>query len=76
MGQTPEAGSDSGSPFLLAKVAAVSGQTYSLIFPGTSEPTQKYYKRIYMYGTSPGVGKTVLVLRISGTYLVIGEVTV
>lgn len=76
LGQDPQAGnSGAESMFTTAIVAAVSGQTYSLIFPGTSTPTTKYYRRIYMYGTSPGVGKKVLVLKYSGTYLVIGEIT-
>ena len=76
LGQDPEAGNSGDEPmFTTAIVAAVSGQKYSLIFPGTGTPTTKYYSRIYIYGTSPGVGKPVLVLKYSGTYLVIGEIT-
>ena len=56
--ENEEAGKVDSFPFYLAKVAAVSNGKYSLIFYGQSEPTSKYYRRIYIPNTSPGVGKT------------------
>lgn len=57
----------------LATVAAVDESGHvSLIVPTTGEAGLKHYPRIASY--TPTVGDRVYIVRISGTYLVIGKV--
>lgn len=57
----------------VAKAAEVTAEGVSLILPGQSAATQKYYRRVAISAVS--AGDLVLVARTSGTYVVIGAVT-
>lgn len=72
----PPPGKSQAQVFTLATVAGLSGGLVSLQFAGASGPTQKYYKQLQV-SSSPialSVGDTVLALKISGTYLVLGKI--
>jgi hypothetical protein len=58
----------------VAKAAEVTAEGVSLILPGQSTATQKYYRRVAI-GGAVSAGDLVLVARSSGTYVVIGAVT-
>lgn len=60
--------------FLLATVSALSNDGIQLIFDGQTEPSQKYYKRVANL-SPPGTGNRVVVMKHSGTYIVLGEIT-
>lgn len=57
-----------------ARAAEVTEAGISLILPGQSAATQKYYRRIAI-GGSVAAGDMVLCAKTSGTYVVIGAVT-
>ena len=64
---------ESDSSPQLATVAAVDGNgRVSLIVPTTGEAGMKHYPRLASY--TPTVGDRVYIVRISGTYLVVGKV--
>ena len=56
-----------------AKAAEVTEAGVSLILPGQSAATQKYYRQVAI-GGSVAAGDMVLVVKVSGTYVVIGAV--
>lgn len=59
---------------LLATVAAVdSSKGLQLTFDGQSEASQKFYK-ILKTGSTPSTGARVLVAKLSGTYVVLGQI--
>lgn len=64
---------ENGQVFV-AKAAEVTAEGVSLILPGQSAATQKYYRRVAIGGTV-SAGDLVLVARTSGTYVIIGAVT-
>ncbi len=57
--------------FALATVTSVTGGLF-LRFDGEAEARQKSYKRLGQY--TPAVSDRVLVAKMSGTYVVLGEV--
>jgi len=70
---TPQKAGENKSPeFYLATVAAVSSGRASLTFDGETTATQKYYRHLASY--SPTAGHRVLVVKISGTYVILGRV--
>ena len=70
---TPQKAGESKSPdFYLATVAAISSGRASLTFDGETTATQKYYRHLASY--SPVAGHRVLVVKISGTYVILGRV--
>lgn len=54
--------------FYLATVTAVTNSGIQIQLDGESEPMEKPYKRIYTVRT----GNRVLVLKMNGTYIVLG----
>lgn len=70
---TPQkAGQNESQEIYLATVAAVSSGLASLTFDGETAATQKYYRHLASY--SPVAGHRVLVVKISGTYVILGQV--
>lgn len=70
---TPQKAGESKNPDLyLATVAAVSSGRASLTFDGETTATQKYYRHLASY--TPAAGHRVLVVKISGTYVILGRV--
>ena len=70
---TPQKAGENKSPeFYLATVAAVSSGRASLTFDGETTATQKYYRHLASY--SPTAGHRVLVVKISGTFVILGRV--
>ena len=67
-------GDSSSTPILLlATVCSVSSSGITLRFSGQSEASEKKYKRL-ITGQSLSVGDRVLVVKMSGTYVVLGKV--
>lgn len=63
-----------GADLLLATVAAVTADGLSLIPDGETEATQKKYKYMTSAYAAPAVGDRVVVMRLSGTYVVLGKI--
>lgn len=67
-------GSSSSTPtLLLATIASVSSSGITLKFAGQSEANQKLYKRL-ITGQALYSGDRVLVVKMSGTYVVLGKI--
>lgn len=69
MGQNEE----SEAKILLATVYSASSSGVRLTFDGESTPSQKYYKRLNSVSLSSG--NRVLVVKASGTYVVLGKIS-
>lgn len=64
--------SQNGAEFYLATVISYSSSTgVKIRLDGQEEAMTKSYKRLY--GTSYSAGQRVLVIKLSGTYIVIGR---
>ena len=59
---------------LLATVASVTNNGLTMILDGESEATQKKYKYMTSAYPDPSVGDRVVVMRLSGTYVVLGKI--
>lgn len=53
----------------------VTNRGWTLVLEGSSTPTQKYFKALSSAGTLAS-GNRVLVAKLSGTYVILGKVTV
>ena len=71
--ETPAAGETREPVFRIATVGSsfLNGHA-QLIFDGQTTATQKYYKRLSSY--SPASGDRVLVVKDSGTYIILGKI--
>ena len=65
---------ESGADLQLATVAAVTEEGLSLIPDGETEATQKKYKYMTSAYGNPAAGDRVVVMRLSGTYVVLGRI--
>ena len=65
---------ESGADLQLATVAAVTAEGLSLIPDGETEATQKKYKYMTSAYEDPAAGDRVVVMRLSGTYVVLGRI--
>ena len=63
-----------GADLLLATVAAVTSGGLTLIPDGETEATQKKYKYMTSAYPAPAAGDRVVVMRLSGTYVVLGRI--
>lgn len=63
-----------GADLLLATVAAVTSGGLTLIPDGETEATQKKYKYMTSAYPAPEAGDRVVVMRLSGTYVVLGRI--
>lgn len=63
-----------GAQIFLATVGSQTNDGLTLIFDGTASATEKAYKCLNLGRGSPGAGSRVVVLKISGTYVVLGAV--
>lgn len=64
----------SAQQFYLATIAAWSSSAgATLIFDGQETATTKRYKRL-VNGATPAAGDRVLVLKMSGTYVILGKI--
>lgn len=61
------------SELLIATVGSSNSNGVTLIFPGQTNATTKYYKKV-LTNHALSVGDKVLVAKLSGTYVVIGAV--
>lgn len=61
-----------GAGFLLAKIGSYNSSGATLIIDGQTSATTKRYKHLKPY--SPVAGDRVLVVKISGTYVILGAV--
>ena len=59
--------------FSIATVTALLEGSPLIRFDGETTASQKLYKRMASY-TSPAVNDRVLLLRISGTYIILGKI--
>jgi len=59
---------------LLATVDSVTNDGLTMILDGESEATQKKYKYLTSAYSDPSVGDRVVVMRMSGTYVVLGRI--
>lgn len=57
---------------VIATVGVVSSAGVTLIFPGQTAATAKAYKRLDT-GQALATGNTVLAVKVSGTYVIIGK---
>ena len=64
-----------GAVIIAATVGSTSANGTTLIFDGMDEETEKRYTRLAS-ATSLAAGRRVLVAKVSGTYIVLGEITV
>lgn len=55
----------------IAKVIAINGNSATVQFDGESTPSNKYFKSLKSY--TPQVGDRVLMLSISGSYIILGN---
>jgi hypothetical protein len=62
-----------GDSFQLATVTALLEGAPLVQFDGETAASQKQYKRLASY-TSPAVNDRVLLLRLSGTYIILGKI--
>lgn len=69
---TPEP-ADSSNKYRLATVTSLSSGNPLVKFDGETAASQKLYKRLASY-SSPLVNDRVLLLQISGTYIILGKV--
>lgn len=69
----PMGDSSSVSTLILATVGSVSSSGITLRFSGQSEASEKKYKRL-MTGQTLYAGDRVLVVKLSGTYVVLGKI--
>ena len=63
-----------GADLLLATVAAVTSGGLTLIPDGETEATRKKYKYMTSAYPAPAAGDRVVVMRLSGTYVVLGRI--
>lgn len=62
-----------GAQLLRATVGAANSAGVTLVLPGAESATQKRYKRV-LNGQTLSAGDSVLVAKMSGTYVVIGKI--
>ncbi len=60
--------------FVLATVYSVESSGLRLLFDGQMVPAQKYYHALSSY-SAPQVGDIVVVMKLSGTYVVMGSIS-
>lgn len=63
---------DPKSPFRLGKVVSVINGLPSILFDGEETASGKLYARLDSY--TPAVNDRVLLVKVSGTYIVLGKV--
>lgn len=56
---------------IFAKIGEIGARGVSLVLPGETRPTEKFYN--YLDSYSPVVGDRVAVIKTGGTFLVIGK---
>lgn len=71
--ELPFGNSSSNPTLLLATIGSVSSSGITLKFAGQSEANQKLYKRL-ITGQALYSGDRVLVVKMSGTYVVLGKI--
>lgn len=67
--------SDNEPQLLLATVSNLSSEGLLLKFDGAEEASAKRYKCLNLGRGAPGTGARVVVLKMSGTYVVLGSIT-
>lgn len=68
-GETPP-----DAQILIATIGSLNAEGATLIFDGQDQPTTKRYKCLNLGRGAPGPGYRAAVLKISGTYVVLGEI--
>ena len=72
--ETKPQGAESASAFCLGTVSASDSSGIQLTLDGESEPMTKRYRQI-LTGRTISVGARVVVVKISGTYVVLGQLS-
>lgn len=68
-----QASDPGGSPYRIATVTSLSSGKPLVKFDGETATSSKLYKRLASY-SSPAVNDRVLLLRVFGTYIIIGKI--